>query len=77
MAVATIDIKLDILKGISKIAKDEGTDEKTLINNLLSEIVEEYNDCELLKNIKQAESEFEEGKTIRLDVDGFNKRYGL
>jgi len=77
MTVATIDIKSDILKGISKIAKDEGTDEKTLINNLLKELIEEYNDCELLKKIKKAESEFKEGKTIRLDVDGFNKRYGL
>ena len=77
MTIATIYIEPDILKGISKIAKDEGTDEETLINDLLSEVVEEYNNCELLENIKKAETEFRDGKTIRLDVDGFNKRYGL
>lgn len=73
MTIATIDIKPDVLKSINEIAKDEGTDEKTIINDLLSEAIEEYNDCELLKKVKRAESEFKEGKTIRLDADRFNK----
>ena len=77
--VAVNEIKIDrkILKNISEIARKEGTNEETIINDILSEAVEEYDDCELLKKVKQAESEFKEGKTIRLEVDGFNKRYGL
>ena len=67
----------NILKAISEIANDERTDEKTIINDFLIEAIEKYNDCELLNKIKEEESEFKEGKTIRLNVDGFNKRYGL
>ena len=64
MTVATIDIKPDILKGISKIAEDEGIDEKTLINNILSDAVEEYNDCELLLRLKKGVAEIREGESI-------------
>ena len=77
MSIGFVEIKPNLLKAISEIAKDEGTDEKTIINDFLTEAVEDYNDCELLEKIKQADNEFKDGKSIRLDVDGFNKRYGL
>jgi len=72
-----VSIKDPLFKTICNIARKEGTSEETFINDILSETIEEYEGCELLKKVKLAESEFEEGRTIRLDVDGFNKRYGL
>ena len=64
MTVATIDIKPDILKIISKIAKDEGTDEKTIINDFLSEAIEEYTDYELLERLNNGVAEIRAGKGI-------------
>ena len=64
MTVATIDIKPDILKIISKIAKDEGTDEKTIINDFLSEAIEEYTDCELLERLNNGVAEIRAGEGI-------------
>jgi len=75
--MVTVSIKNSLFKSISNIAKEKGTNEESIINDLLTEAIEEYDDCELLKKVQQAETEFEEGKTLRLDVDGFNKRYGL
>jgi len=74
--MVTISIKDSLYKNISNIAKKEGTNEETIINDILIEAIEEYDNCELLEKVKQAEYEFKEGKTIKLDVDGFNKRYG-
>jgi predicted transcriptional regulator len=62
--IATIDIKPDILKVISKIAKDEGTDEKTIINDFLSEAIEEYTDCELLERLNNGVAEIRAGEGI-------------
>jgi len=64
MTVANIDIKPDILKAISKIAKDEGTDEKTIINDFLSEAIEEYADCELLERLNNGVAEIKAGEGI-------------
>ncbi|MDR3063536.1 MAG: hypothetical protein LBU40_05290 [Methanobrevibacter sp.] len=64
MTVATIDIKPDILKIIRKIAKDEGTDEKTIINDFLSEAIEEYTDCELLERLNKGVAEIRAGEGI-------------
>ena len=36
----------------------EGINEETIINDILSEAIEENDDCELFKKVKQAESEF-------------------
>ena len=54
----------NLLKAISKIAKDEGTDEKTLVNDILSEAIEEYNDCELLERLNKGVAEIREGKGV-------------
>ena len=64
MTVANIDIKPDILKVISRIAKDEGTDEKTIINDFLSEAIEEYTDCELLERLNKGVAEIKAGEGI-------------
>ena len=61
-----IDIKQDILKNIVRIAKSEGTDEKTLINDILSEAIREYDNCELLKKVKEAEARIDEGRVFLL-----------
>ena len=58
------DIKQDILKNIVRIAKIEGTDEKTLINDILSEAIEEYDNCVLLKKIKEADARIDEGESV-------------
>ena len=54
----------NLLKAISKIAKDEGTDEKTIITDILSEAVEEYNDCELLDRLNKGVAEIREDKGV-------------
>jgi len=64
MVFATVDIKQDILRVISEIAKDEGTDEKTIINDFLSEAIEEYNDCELLERLNKGVIEIKAGQGI-------------
>ena len=75
--MVTVSIDTKILEGITKIAREEGTNEQSIITDILSEAIEEHEDSELLEKVKRAESEFEKGKAIRLDVDEFNKRYGL
>jgi len=64
MAVANVDIKPDILKVITQIAKDEGTDEKTIINDFLSEAIEDYANCELLKRLNNGVAEIRAGEGI-------------
>jgi len=54
----------NLIKAISKIAKDEGTDEKTLVTDILSEVVEEYNDCELLERLNKGVAEIRAGEGI-------------
>ena len=54
----------NLLKAISKIAKDEGTDEKTLVNDILNEAVEDYNDCDLLKRLNKGVAEIKAGEGV-------------
>ena len=76
-AITKIKIDAKILKSISKIAIKEGTNEESLINSMLSEAIEEYDDCKLLEKVKQAEAEFEAGHTITLTTDELRERLGL
>ena len=52
---------------IVRIAKNEGIDEKTLINNILSEAILEYNNCELLKKVKEADARIDKGESISVE----------
>ena len=54
-------------KIILEIAKSEGTDEKTLINDILSEAIREYDNHGLLKKINEAEAIIEEEDSISIE----------
>ena len=75
--MVSVSIKGPLFKTISKIAMKEGTSEETIINDILNEVIEEYEDCELLEKVKQAEAEFEAGHTITLTPDELRERLGL
>ena len=78
--MATVkDIKIDtkILESISKMAKEAGTNEEILIHNILSEAIEEYDDCDLLKRLKKGETEIKEGKGIKLSMKELSERLGV
>ena len=61
------DIKDDILKNILRIAKSEGIDEKNLINDILSNAIQEYDNCGLLKKIKEADARIDDGESISVE----------
>ena len=50
-----------------EIAKSEGTDEKTLINDILSEAIHEYDNCGLLKKVKEADARIDDGESVSVE----------
>ena len=75
--MVTFSIDTKVLESISKIAKDEGINEESIINEFLNEAVEDYDDCELLERLKKSDAEIRDSKGITLGADEFDKRYGL
>ena len=76
MTVVKNDIKADLLKNISKIAKKEGISEEKLINEAIErglDIIEEY-DCEAFgKAIDDARADPGE----KVDIDDLAKEFGV
>jgi predicted DNA-binding protein len=92
MSIAMKDVKIkpDLLKVISKIAKNQHTTENEIINDFIVKGIEEIEDEidisiiaeefgqtkeELIKELDEAREEIAQGKGIKLDVDNLEEMF--
>ena len=62
--MANVIIEDNLFKSIKEIAKKEGTNEEIFIKNILSEVVKNYDDCELLERLNKGLAEIKTGDGI-------------